>query len=470
MRVPTYIPSPAQPSASRPLPEGEVRNTNSIADTARATQYHRAVVLAVFRLACVCSFFASSVASARLPSDAPPLPDPASQGYDVINVGTAQELADACWNLTSNQAIVIAPGRYELGSVNFPNGVDGRLTVGRFGASPISNILIRGSTNDPRDVEIVGDGMLDTTVPFGFQVFTATDVTIANLSVSNVYYHAIAFQGDQGAERIGLYGLRLYDAGQQIVKSSGAGVDGVTIEYSELFFTNGAVVHPEGSPPNTCYTNAIDALGVDDWVIRHNWIHDLRCANGELAGPSILIWRNSADTLVDSNLITNSSRGVYLGFESSDHRGGVVQNNMIRWEPNAGYAVDVGIYTPAPGSLILHNTVVTNDEYPNAIEVRYSSATNVEVVGNLVHGAIAMRNGATAEMIDNVDVSASAWFVDESTGDLRLTSLATPAIDASASPRSPATDFSGQIRDSAPDAGADEFDLADVIFLSGFED
>lgn len=33
---------------------------------------------------------------------------------------------------------------------------------------------------------LLGAGMLDTRVPFGIQIFTATDVTIADLSVGNV--------------------------------------------------------------------------------------------------------------------------------------------------------------------------------------------------------------------------------------------------------------------------------------------
>ena len=102
---------------------------------------------------------AAATADARWPSEAPPLPPPDPGVFTIINVDTAQELADACWNLTSNQAIVIAPGTYELADVVFPNGVDGRLTVGRYGAPPIANLQIRGATGDPGDVVIRGAGM-----------------------------------------------------------------------------------------------------------------------------------------------------------------------------------------------------------------------------------------------------------------------------------------------------------------------
>ena len=119
-----------------------------------------------FTLAAVL-LLAAAPASARLPSEAPPLPPPDPGVFTIVEVDTAQELADACWNLASDTAIVIAPG------------------------------------------------------------------------------------GDQGAARVRLYHVRLFDAGQQVVKGSG-GPDDVAIECSEVFLTAGAVEHPERPrPPST---------------------------------------------------------------------------------------------------------------------------------------------------------------------------------------------------------------------------
>ena len=47
--------------------------------------------------------------------------------------------------------------------------------------------------------------------------------------------------------------------------------------------------------------------------------------------------------LVDGNTILDSSRGIHLGLLEGDHSGGMVRNNFIRWDPDAPYAVDVGI-------------------------------------------------------------------------------------------------------------------------------
>ncbi len=410
---------------------------------------------------------------ARRPAAAPDLPFPDPGIYTIIEVDSAQELADACWNLDSDQAILIAPGSYDLSGVSFPNGVDGRLTVGRFGAPSISNIQIRGATGDPTDVIIEGAGMLDPIVPFGFQIFTATDVTLAHLSISEVYYHAVAIQGDQGARDVRLYDIHAYDAGQQIIKGSTEGADSVLIEYSTIGFTAGAIVHPEGSPPNSCYTNGIDATGGSDWIIRDNLITGIKCQNGDLAGPAILMWQGSANTLIERNTILDSSRGISLGLVGpADHSGGIVRNNFIRWSPGAAYQIDVPIYTVSPGSQVLHNTALTGGRYPNGVEVRFAGATDVLVAGNLLDAAIRPRDGANPTVIDNETGAQTSWFVDEPAGDLHLTPAAVPAIDQVDRHPDAIDDFEARLRSPAAgeaDLGAAELESSGFLFEDGFE-
>jgi hypothetical protein len=423
-------------------------------------------------LAALVSVLAPQETWAKLPAAAPPLPPPDPGVYTIVQVSTAQELADACWDLASDQAILIAPGVYDLAGVDSPNGVDGRLTVGRFGAPPIENVQIRGSTGDPADVVLLGAGMLDPIVPFGFQIFTATDVLIADLSVGGVYYHAVAIQGDQGAARVRLYHARIFDAGQQIVKASGGGADDVTIEYSEVFYTVGAVEHPEGSPPGSCYTNGIDAIGVSGWTIRDNLVRAIKCQNGDLAGPAILVWQGSAGTVVERNTLLDSSRGVALGLVGpADHSGGIVRNNFIRWDPAATYQVDAPIYTTSPGAKILHNTALTRGGYPNAIEVRFAGATGVEVRNSLTDAAIVGRDGAAPITSGNLTGALPGWFAAEPAGDLHLLPSATPAIDQVTRLAAAADDFDGLPRPAGAgqaDRGADELGGA-TIFADGFE-
>lgn len=422
----------------------------------------------------VVALVAAATTHARLPADAPPLPPPDPGVLTVVPVDTVQELADACWNLASSQAIVIAPGTYDLTNHAFPNGVDGRLTVGRYGASPISNIQIRGATGRPEDVVILGGGMANDIVPFGFQVFTATDVLIADLSVGLVYYHAVAIQNDQGATRVTLRHCRLFDAGQQVVKGnrgSNPGAEDVVVEYCEVFLTAGAIHHPD---LGYCYTNGIDAIGGRRWVIRDNLIRGFWCQDGTLAGPAILMWQGSLDTVVERNTILDSSRGVSLGLVGpSDHNGGVVRNNFIRWQPDATYEVDVAIYTASPGSKVVHNTVLTHGLYqpngPVAVEVRFAGATGVEVRANLMDGGVWARDGAAPLVADNLTTASTTWFVDEAAGDLHLLPSA-PATDLVIRHADCVDDFDATLRPGTAvvaDVGGDELGLP--LFADNFE-
>ena len=417
------------------------------------------------------ALLAAGVVQARWPAEAPPLPPPDPGIYTIVEVATAQELADACWNLTSGQAIVIAAGSYDLTAVSFPNGVDGRLTVGRYGAAPISNVQIRGATGDPADVVIFGAGMTDPIVPFGFQIFTATDVLIADLTIGGVYYHTVAIQNDQGASRVRLYNCRLHDAGEQIVKGNrGAnpGAEDVVIEYCDIFLTAGAIAHPD---LGYCYTNGVDAIGGHRWIIRDNLIRGIFCQDGSLAGPAVLMWQGSTDTLVERNTFVDCSRGVALGLSSSqDHSGGVVRNNFFRWSPGVAYQRDVPISTTSPGSAILHNTVLIHGTYVAGVEVRFAGATGVEVRGNLMDAGVWVRDGATPTVAGNLTDAEPGWFVDEAAGDLHLLPGAQPAIDQLDPHPSCGDDFDGIPRPSAPgsvDIGADE--LEGPLFVDGFE-
>jgi hypothetical protein len=288
--------------------------------------------------------------------------------------------------------------------------------------------------------------------------------------VHNIYYHDIAVQGDQGAHQVRLYHLRLYDAGQQIVKGV-PGADDVTIEYSELFFSAGAVNHPEGAPPGSCYTNAIDGVTDARWIVRDNLIHDIRCQDLSLAGPAILLWQGSSDTLVERNTIINSSRGISLGLISAtDHFNGIARNNFIRWDAAANYAVDVPIYTTSPNSELLNNTVLTSGKYSNAVEVRYAGANGVKVTNNLLDAAIQPRDGAMPASSNNISNAQLAWFNAPASGDLHLTPNAVPAIGHATVLADAVDDFDAQARPAGAnqsDIGADQT-LPNVIFKDGF--
>jgi hypothetical protein len=178
--------------------------------------------------------------------------------------------------------------------------------------------------------------------------------------------------------------------------------------------------------------------------------------------------------VVERNTILDSSRGVSLGLvSSSDHTGGVVRNNFIRWNPYAPYDVDVAIYTTSPGANVLHNTVLTHGLYqpngPVAVEVRFAGATGVEVRSNLMDGGVWVRDGATPVVVDNLTAASPAWFADEATGDLHLLPTA-PALDLVTRLSDCVDDFDATERPAAAgaaDVGGDE--LGAPLFADGFD-
>src|SRR5207302_9700959 len=106
--------------------------------------------------------------------NAPPLPAPTGT---IINVATVSQLQAAVANLQSNQTILIAPGTYNLTSTLYV-GLNRQLT----------NVALRGTTNNSSDVGLLGQGMDNSGMTMGISVWNAHDVTIANLSIGKVYY------------------------------------------------------------------------------------------------------------------------------------------------------------------------------------------------------------------------------------------------------------------------------------------
>ena len=183
---------------------------------------------------------------------APSLGPPPSPGPNVIWVSTQSALQSAFSNLQSGQTIVIEPGTYNLSST---------LYIGL--NSNITNVTVRGSTDNFNDVTLLGNGMDNASygnVPMGISIWNAQNVTIADLSIGDVYYDPIEVRGNSGASAVTIYHVHLFDAGEQFIKvdppSSGVGTSNSAVEYSLIKYTNGPPVTDHGG--GTGYTNGID--------------------------------------------------------------------------------------------------------------------------------------------------------------------------------------------------------------------
>jgi hypothetical protein len=395
-------------------------------------------VLSVCFSAVLCMPLTATAAWLDMP---PPLPAPSGR---VVHVSSETQLQAAVAGLTSDTTIMIARGTY-------------RLTKPLYVKGPLSNVTVRGASNHRADVVLIGEGRdVNGATPYG--IWVGGDVkhlTIANLTVREVFYHPIIINYGPTAPRV--YNVHLINGGQQLLKTNpGAdttmGVNGGVIEYSLFEYT------PHS---RDWYANAIQVLAGSNWVIRNNLIRNIKAPAGELAGVAVLAWFSASNTIIEGNTFINCQREIGLGLiqrSPNDHTGGIIRNNFIYRDSSLQTGdVAIGIFD-SPDSKVLNNTILLNGTYKNAIEYRFSHTTGALIANNLTDAAIVSRDGGTATVQSNYTHATSNMFVNPATGDLHLTGAATAAIDRATANADVTSDWDGHPRagGSAPDLGADE--------------
>ncbi|MBZ0137207.1 MAG: hypothetical protein K8I27_12645 [Planctomycetes bacterium] len=374
---------------------------------------------------------------------APALPNPS--GTTVVNVSSVAQLLAAVGNIQSNQLILLAPGTYNLTNSCWFNP-----------ASTITNIGIRGSTGDADDVQLIGAGMTNNSIQHGIWVGKVNGMLIADLTIREVYYHPVQVTAD--SSNVHFYNLKLIDAGEQFIKGSSGGSQGTgsdfgIVEYCYFEYTN----------QGTNYTNGVDIHGGADWIIRHCKFVRINVIGGY--GPAILMWNGCSGTIVEGNTFINCEMAIALGYSDktpSDHSGGIVRNNFIYRASGTPQGVDSPdcsvLIWDSPNTKVLNNTIIQNGSYANAIEYRFGT-TGAEIRNNICDANIADRGSGTSgnTVANNVTNAQASWFVSASTGDLRLVSTATSAIDQGQVHAQVADDYDGNARGGSPDIGAHEF-------------
>ncbi len=382
-------------------------------------------------------------------SQCPALPPPLGR---VVHVATAAQLQDAVRHVASNTTILLADGTYDLAATLVFRGV--------------RRVTLRGASGRRDAVVLRGRGMSNPAhgaVPHLVAIYDADDLTVADLTLRDAYYHLIQIHGEDGPQRSRFYNLRLVDAGEQFIKGSTDGArpdrlyaDGGEVACSAFEYTDRA---------RSGYTNGVDLLAVAGWTIRDNVFRRIRAPRGQLAGPAVLVWRNSTDTVVERNRIIDCDRGIALGLSlpdrhtrdgdrTWDHQGGVIRNNFVS-RTGAG---DVGISVNfARGFRILHNTVILGRTFPWTIEYRFTGSRGI-AANNLTDGPILARDGGEAELRGNLTRATAAWFIAPAAGDLHLSPAAGAAVDRAVPVAGVADDIDGDVRPSGPahDVGADE--------------
>ncbi len=366
-----------------------------------------------------------------------------------MNVATEPQLQAAVARLASNTTILIAPGTYTLTSTLYVNGT-------------FANVALRGSSGNADDVVLVGPGMTNASygnVPFGiWSGGNVQGITIANVTIRDLYYHPIIFNGGTQSPRV--YNVRLVNAGQQFIKAnpdaSGAGVNNGVVEYAVIEYD---------TTSRDYYTNGVDVVAGQNWVIRNSLFHNIRAPLGQLAGPAILMWQGSSNSVAEGNTFIDCQREIAFGLiervTPHDHAGGIIRNNFIYRHATVAGDAAIGVFD-SPNTRVLHNSIVISGTYPNAVEYRFGGTTGVSIANNLLDAAIAARDGATATVSGNYTSASAGLFVNPAAGDLHLKATASVAIDKGALQPNCTTDWDGSTRPvgAAADLGADEFGSA----------
>ncbi len=399
---------------------------------------------------------------------APALPAPTGN-IELVNGVT--ELHQVINNLQANTTVLLEPGDYVLNQTLYIQQ---------------NNITIRGNSDRCDEVNLIGQGMENASygnVPHGIWT-NAADLTVANLTIKEVYFHPIQF--DPNADAPTLYNLRLLDAGEQFIKGSsggfGDGVDNGVVAYTIMAYTN--------APPNTNhggggtgYTNGVDIHGGDGWRISNNLFKNFHTPDNSdnLWNPAVLMWNGASNTVTENNTFIDVDRAIAYGLtdrsSGTDHFAGIIRNNMVYMTPGtysasrrAGSDALIIVWD-SPQTQVLHNTILTNQNQRLSIEMRFNTSGS-DVDNNLNDADIGSRNGATFSQNGNLTNASNAMFLNPAIGDLHLHDTATMAIDQVVAPADALQDFDGQVRPggSNADIGADEYSTSqDLIFADGFE-
>lgn len=347
-------------------------------------------------------------------------------------VGPLDDWIGAIEGAEPSTEVLLRDGTYHLGDT-YAVVVGPSVTI-RSQSGSRDSVIIRGAGYGPG-----GEGFM----------IMGADVTVADLSMTQIRNHAISIKGNTAPHAIQIYNVHVFDIGTQHIKLTPGGTEDGLIACSSVGYSEGGAVGD--------YVNAIDLHEALDWHIRDNLIYnitgdgsgcevDIDCGT-YVSGPAVLVWNNSRGTLIERNTIVDSFRNIALGL-GSGHEDGVVRNNFIyRLGPG-----DAGIELwDAHGSGIYHNTVLIAD-YPGAIEFRQSS--DLSILNNLISQPIWDRGESNVWTDANIEDASAADFV--APGDVHLTD-GSRAIGAGITVEQVIADIDGDMRDGRYDVGADHF-------------
>ena len=337
--------------------------------------FKKTLLLSLFFVASICSAF--------------------SKPHESISVKNSDELQKAVsyLNLGQIKHIVLEPGNYQ---------VFRRLNINS------NNVTISGASDDATDVVISGNGMkASKSVGIIFDI-SGSHVTIRNLTLQETSNHLIQVRAEKNADNFHLSNVRLLNSYEQMVKvSGGPGTELPTSDYGII--ENCIFEYTSGIGPQF-YIGGIDAHRAHYWLVKNNTFKNIASPSKHVAEHAIHFWNYSKDNRVVGNRIINSDRAIGFGMSDQPYQntGGVIEGNIIVHSNAANPFSDVGIILESsPEAIVRDNQIFIDTHYPNAIEYRYESTSNVLIQNNVTNRRIVSRDGATAVLVNNEQAD---WF------------------------------------------------------------
>jgi hypothetical protein len=320
------------------------------------------------------------------------------------------------------------------------------------------NVALVSASNDRGKVTIRGDAMSASATVKNLIRVSGKGFQLRGLSLERAGWHLIQIVGEADADGALIRDCAMRDAWEQLLKVSfdsarpSITADNGIVENCVFEYTAG--IGPQ------YYIGGVDAHGSKNWIIRDNLFRNIASPNTAIAEHAIHFWSNSADIVVERNVIVNCDRGVGFGLGDRGNARGIIRNNYIHHTANGHPYADVGIALEnSPGTAVYNNTILLEHAYSRSIEYRFGGTSGVTVVNNLTNKQIAARDGGTGTVASNVTSATRAMFRLQALGDLALSGAHAGVVDAGQAVAGLTDDIAREPRPKGAgiDIGADEY-------------
>jgi hypothetical protein len=379
---------------------------------------------------------------------APPLPPPSGE---VVEVRDVAGLFEAVENAKPGRTIAVADGRYPL-----PKTLrikTDRVTL-RSREGKRENVILDGKDNDLGEL---------------VAITRAAEVTIADLTIQNARWNGFKIDSETGVQGLtirncivhnvwqrGIKGVKVPEEGREKLRPTGC-----RVQYCLLYndhpkdFADDSRDTPQTFDGN--YIGGIDIMYAKGWTLSDNVFAGIQGRTRQARG-AVFLWNESADCVVERNIIIDCDSGICLGNSSKDEKTRVhaircvVRNNFITRAPENGILAD---YTE--GCKILHNTIHDPESRLQRLIRIVHENSGLLVANNLLSGPkIRVESESKIDFKGNLEGDFARRFADPERGDLHLKAPGGEGIDKGAPLSEVAEDIDRTPRGEKPEIGADE--------------